>query len=595
MDNPKSQEECSSRGCSANDDENFEHCHTVASYLNQLRKTGKFCDVKLLVEEETFPAHKAVLCSAGGYFSAVFQHDLQEKHAPQIELPTICPSIFDGVLDYIYTGRINLGDLTQSQNVLIAADYLNLARLREATMEHMKSFLTTSNFLRTLTFAERYNFEELSKKICNFAENNFTAIVDEGKHLEFTVDQLAKVLKSDDLLVENEEYVFDAMVQWIRHHPGQEECISTLFPHLRLCQISGSTIVDKILRENLILSDENSRNVILAHLKEVMYQNGFCDDQVTANRRPRRVVEAVILLSGSNQPLCYIPSIQQWYHMPAMQWEHKNTPIALCNGKLYVTSGRSGIGLVAQTENYNPQTNEWSSTGSLPTSNYWPGLVSLHGFLYLVGGRTPTSRLKTVWRYDPRINQWDLVASLREERSGPAVVSCMNHIYAIGGRKNPNEDLSSCERYSPLTNDWKPVAPMNTGRSLAAAANIGHRIFVIGGSEDSGMFQLAIPTNEVYDCLLDEWSLIPCCLANRVAPGICSLANKIYIFGGRNQQESLTTVEVYDSTTNEWEVTSQCDKLHNTFSISCCVFYLPKKHLQTFPRLMNSTRQNLEC
>jgi hypothetical protein len=595
MNDPGEQVECSSQACSSNHEEYCQHCHKVTSYLNQLRKTGKFCDVVLLVGEETFPAHKALLCSAGGYFSAMFEHDLREKNAREIELPTVCPSIMDGVLDYIYTGEINLGDLTQSQNVLIAADYLNLARLREASMVHMKSFLTTSNFLHTLTFAEQYNFEELSEIVCCFAQSNFTAIVQERKHLEFTVDQLVKVLKSDDLVVEKEEYVFDAIVQWITHHPGKEGSISTLFPHVRLCEIPESTIVDKILRENLILSNENSLNVALAHLKEVMYLKGFCDDQVAANRKPRQVVEAVILLSGSNQPLCYIPSMQGWYLMPSMQWEHKNTPITLCNAKLYVTSGRSGIGLIAQTEYYNPQTNTWSSTGSLPASNYWPGLVSLLGFLYLVGGRTPTSRLKTVWRYDPRINQWDMVSSLREERSGPAVVTCMNHIYAIGGRKNPNEDLSTCERYSPQTNEWKPVASMKTGRSLAAAATIGHRIFVIGGSEDSGMYQLAIPTNEVYDCLLDEWSLIARCQADRVAPGICSLANNIYIFGGRNQQQSLTTVEVYDSTTDMWQVTSNCDKLLNTFSISCCVFYLPKKHLQTFTRLTNNAGQNLDC
>lgn len=595
MNNPDNQGGNSGQVCGSNHDKNHDHCHKVTTYLNQLRKASKFCDVVLLVGEETFPAHKSVLCSAGGYFSAVFEHDLREKNARQIELPTVCPTVMNSVLDYIYTGEIHLGDLAQSQNVLMAADYLDLARLSEATMVHMKSFLTISNFLHTLTFAEQYNFEELNDIICKFVQSNFNAIIQEGKHLEFTVDQLVKVLKSDDLVVEKEVYVFDAIVQWISHHPGEEGRISTLFPHVRLCEIPESTIVDKILKENLILSNEISLNAALGHLKEVMYLKGFCDDQVAANRKPRRVVEAVILLSGSNQPLCYVPSTQGWYDMPPMQWEHKNTPIALCNGKLYVTSGRSGLGLVAQTEYYNPQTNKWSSTGSLPASSYWPGLVSLHGFLYLVGGRTPSCRLKLVWRYDPRINQWDMVASLREERSGPAVVSCMNHIYAIGGRKSPNEDLSSCERYSPLTNEWTPVAPMKIGRSLAAAANIGHHIFVIGGSEDSGTYQLAIPTNEVYDCLLDEWSLISRCHSERVAPGICSLNNNIYIFGGRNQQQSLATVEVYDRSSDEWQVISNCDKLLNTFSISCCVFYLPKKNLETFTRLANNAGQNLDC
>lgn len=561
------------------------HSYHVVSFLNELRKNAQYCDVVLVVRDEKFPAHKAVLCSAGGYFAAVFEHNLREKKALEVELPAICPGVMNGVLDYVYTGKINLGDLNHSQNVLIAADYLSLAKLQEAAILHMKSFLTTENFLGTLTFSERYDFVELSKLVYDFIQTQFTEIKKSGKHLEFSLCQLMKIVKSDDLVVQTEEDVFDAIIQWINHNPNQNKAISHLFPLIRLCEIPESTIVDKILRESLVLSDEKSLNAALGHLKEVMYLKGFCDDHVAENRKPRRVIEAVILLSGSNEPLCFIPSDQSWFHMPSMHWEHKNTPITLCNGKLYVTSGRSGNGLLAQTEFYNPQTNKWMSTGALPASSYWPGLVSLHGFLYLVGGRTPTNRLKTVWRYDPRINQWDMVAPLREERSGPAVVSCMNHIYAIGGRKSAIEDLRSCERYSPLTNMWKDISPMKTGRSLAAAANIGHRIFVIGGSEDSGTYQLAINTNEVYNCLVDEWSLIARCHADRVAPGGCSIGNKIYIFGGRNQQESLTSIEAYDSSKDEWEIVSSCDDLLNTFSISCCVFYLPKKHLNTFTRV----------
>lgn len=575
---------------------NKDHCYKVSINLNELRKTNKFCDVILVAGKKRFPAHKAVLCTAGGYFSAVFDHDLKERHAQEIELPTICPSIMDVVLEYIYTGQMTLGDLQTSQNVLIAADYLSLTRLRKTAIDHMKAFLTTSNFLQTLNFADRFNFAELSAIVCSYVQCNFTAILKAKQHLRLGVEQLVKILKSDDLKVEKEEDVFDALVEWINYGPRERASnISTLFAHTRLCEIPHDIVIDKILREKLVISDPDCYNRTLEYLKDVMIMKGFCGDKVVSTRRPRQSVEAVMVLSGTNQPMCYLPSTNCWYHMPHMQWEHKNTPISLCDGQLYVTSGRSSNGLVGQTEVYDPKTNQWTSTGSLPASNYWPGLVSLHGLLYLVGGRTPTSRLKTVWRYDPKINQWDMVSSLMEERSGPAVVSCLGHIYAIGGRKTPNEDLSSCERYDPLTNMWQPIASMKTGRSLAAATNIAHRIFVIGGSEDSGMYQLAIQTNEVYDSLLNEWSLIARCCSDRVAPGICSFGKKIYIFGGRNQQESLITVEVYNSKENEWQVVGNCDRLLNTFSISCCIFYLPTQHLKTFTKLTSNAAQNLEC
>lgn len=591
----ESQRENSSQTCCSIKDERKEHRYRVTNNLNELRKTNKFCDVVLIAGNKRFPAHKAVLCTAGGYFSAVFDHDLKEKYAQEIELSTICPSIMDVVLNYIYTGEMTLDDLQTSQNVLIASDYLSLTHLRDAAMEHMKAFLTTSNFLQTLNFADRYNFAELSSIVCLYVQCNFTAIVKEKQHLDFTVEQLIKVLKSDDLIVEKEEDVFDSVVQWIKHHPEQKASLSMLFAQTRLCEIPQQTVVDKILREKLILSDVTCLNQTLEYLKKVMILKDCCNDKVTSTWKPRQVVEAIMILSGTNQPMCYLPNSNHWYYMPHMQWEHKNTPITLCGGQVYVTSGRSSNGLVAQTEVYDPKTNQWMSTGSLPASNYWPGLVSLYGFLYLVGGRTPTNRLKTVWRYDPRINQWDMVSSLLEERSGPAVVSCSGHIYAIGGRKSPNEDLDSCEKYDPTSNEWKSIASMKTGRSLAAATSIGHRIFVVGGSEDSGMYQLAIQSNEVYDCVLDEWSLFARCCSDRVAPGICSFGDKIFIFGGRNQQQSLTTVEVYDSNENVWITESNCDKLLNTFSISCCIFYLPKQHLKKFTKLTNNAGQNLDC
>ena len=597
MSSPRVKRENSSQtNCNLKQEGSQEHRFNVTSNLNEQRKTNTFCDVVLIAGKKRFPAHKAVLCTAGGYFSAVFDHDLKERHAEEIELPTICPSIMDLVLEYIYTGEMSLGDLQTCQNVLIGADYFSLSRLRDTAIEHMKPFLTTSNFLQTLNFAEQLNFTELSAIVYSYVESNFTTLLEEDKHLDFTVEQLVQVLKSDDLEVEKEEKVFDAIVQWIEHDPAERSNkISTLFTATRLSEIGQEIIFEKILAEHLVTSDETCLKHTLKYLKEAVLAEGFFKDKVLPARKPRQTVEAVMVLSGSNQPMCYVPGSNAWYHMPRMQWEHKNTPICLCDDHLYVTSGRSSNGLVTQTEKYSPKTNQWTSTSSLPVSNYWPGLVSLNGFLYLVGGRTPTNRLKTVFRYDPRINHWYPVSSLQEERSGPAVASCMGHIYAIGGRKTPNLDLKSGEKYDPSCNTWQTIAPMKTGRSLAAAANIGHRIFIIGGSQDSGMFQIAIDSNEMYDCILDEWSLIARCCSDRVAPGISAFGDKIHIFGGRNQQQSMTSVEVYDSNEDSWQVVSSCDKLLNTFSISCCIFYLPKQYLQEFTRFTINAGQNMDC
>ena len=63
-----------------------EHPHegTLLRGLDELRKHGLLCDVKLVVEGSEFNAHRAVLASCSSYFRSMFTTSMIEKEKGKI-------------------------------------------------------------------------------------------------------------------------------------------------------------------------------------------------------------------------------------------------------------------------------------------------------------------------------------------------------------------------------------------------------------------------------------------------------------------------------------------------------------------------------
>ena len=81
---------------------------TLLRGLDELRKSGVLCDIKLIVESKEFDAHKSVLASCSTYFRVMFTTSMIEKEKDQIEIKDISTEGLDAVLKFIYTNTINI-------------------------------------------------------------------------------------------------------------------------------------------------------------------------------------------------------------------------------------------------------------------------------------------------------------------------------------------------------------------------------------------------------------------------------------------------------------------------------------------------------
>jgi len=99
-------------------------------------------------------------------------------------------------------------------------------------------------------------------------------------------------------------------------------------------------------------------------------------------------------------------------------------------------------------------------------------------------------------------------------------------------------------------NTWSTMAPMLTARSDLAAAAVNGKIYAIGGANSSG---INLSTVEVYDPSTNAWSAVASMPTARRLLAAGAVNGKIYAIGGDNSPAfNLSTVEVYDTSSNTW-------------------------------------------
>ena len=94
------------------DVEHFEH---LSGDFYDLYKSGEHADVTFVVSGVRFPAHRIILAGRCAYFKVLLFGEMKEARlGPGAEIPfsDTTPEAFGALLEYIYSGKLCLGDLS---------------------------------------------------------------------------------------------------------------------------------------------------------------------------------------------------------------------------------------------------------------------------------------------------------------------------------------------------------------------------------------------------------------------------------------------------------------------------------------------------
>jgi kelch-like protein 19 len=88
--------------------------------MQMMRSHHMLTDVVLEVGSELFHAHKVVLAAASPYFKAMFTGGLKESEMSRVKLQGVCPSSMGVLIKFMYTGTVNISELTVCELLLTA-------------------------------------------------------------------------------------------------------------------------------------------------------------------------------------------------------------------------------------------------------------------------------------------------------------------------------------------------------------------------------------------------------------------------------------------------------------------------------------------
>ena len=134
----------------------LELLNNYESFLNN----KKLCDVTIVISGEKLHAHKAILAAQSPVFMNMFVNDTIENREGILQITDIDFKVFQELLRFIYSGKIESMD-TIVNDLLIAADKYSIGGLLLKCEQYLQSILNEHNVINILELADNHNAENL--------------------------------------------------------------------------------------------------------------------------------------------------------------------------------------------------------------------------------------------------------------------------------------------------------------------------------------------------------------------------------------------------------------------------------------------------
>lgn len=166
------------------------------------------------------PIHRVILTAASKYFAAALASNSQEDNESEIILQNTDGRTVKAIVDFCYTGHINLTEKNVEEFMKIASN-VELDLLVEKCCRFYRDKLSPSNSISTLMIADKYNILELRR-------NAFDVICDSFETLPLTDIQsldhrvLLEILKCDKIQA-SEELMFKRLLEWFHNKESERK------------------------------------------------------------------------------------------------------------------------------------------------------------------------------------------------------------------------------------------------------------------------------------------------------------------------------------------------------------------------------------
>ena len=546
-----------------------QHHDELIERINALRTKQRFCDVTVVVKGQEFRAHKLVLAAASPFFLSLLESQMKERTEDliKIELQEATAHVMEEVLAYVYTGNVSL-TAENGHDLIATADYLLLPGLKTMAEDFLKLHLTIENSVFNYCFAEKYQCCGLKEDSFKMINENFRKVMETADFLSLDENQVLNWVSSDDVIVEAEQDIFEGILRWVLHNRSErEENFPKLLQQVRLSSVSHEYLFNELLNEELIKTNLDCVNFVMECVKLIF--NCRAGSSIKPARKCLEKNESVIFACGGREAVCYLPAENKWHKLMNSTLEHKDHCMIQYRDRVYVFSPQMVEDNQSHlVEYYMPSTNSW---GTIQTKFKFPDekFIGLFVLDDNKGWWILTEAQHTSYLYEYNLDKNIWVGSFRcLDRWGACFVSDGHYIFIIGGTleessflENKTKGTTEVKKIIPADEtendevEFKVVAPMNEARHDAFGAAMDGKIYVAGGKQrdENSLSEKVLASCEVYDPSTDEWQVMPSLNVPRYSASMVCFKGALYVVGGLNMFKcGELSVEMLDSGVNEW-------------------------------------------
>ena len=542
------------------------------------------CDLTLVAEDgKEFKAHRQILSEASQFFEKLLNSDMKESKEGTVRLEVLAASAMGDILEFIYTGSVQISSADHAQDMIAMADYLLLPRLKSFAGRELVPKLNVSNCISYHYFAKRYRCQELTFESSKFILENILAVAKTEEFLNLSSEELKMWISSDEINVTAEEDAFKLGLAWIYHDKNERKrYFAELFGHVRLIYISRDYLIRNVVTNELVKDNEGCLDLVnkVVNLIDFNSSMNVCDT-------PRKSLKSsVIVISTVEQEniLCYYPREDKWYKCPDRSPPAYNSLMFSCYGKLYFLNEATQT--ISRCESFS---NRWSSlrfnerryvnqffvrnedeiyalvSDDQVSCKECVALIRSRGIdqsfeIERVEGNTLCGRkhLSAITKYKPESNVWEDISSFDlGSRMGCCIVAKDNFIYLIGGVDNSGKIMNNADRYDLIAKEWGKIVDIQEGRAGATGAVAYGKIFIAGGIKEDNCTLLR--TCEVYDETTNEWHYIESLPLTgpleRLYIKMMCVDGSLFVVGGyfySAESDPYITIHCYDPLRTKW-------------------------------------------
>ncbi|XP_068603855.1 kelch-like protein 40b isoform X2 [Brachionichthys hirsutus] len=533
--------------------------------LCDLLENDKLVDCVLKVKDKEFPCHRLVLCACSSYFRSIFLSDLDESKKKEVVLEDVEPGVVGLILKYLYTSKINVTE-HNVQDIFAVANMYQIPSIFTVCVSFLQKRLSLSNCLAIFRLGLMLDCPRLAVSARNFACERFHLISRDEDFLQLLPSELAAILANDNLGVETEEAVFEALMNWVsRDTEGREKELPGLLDCVRLRLVNEDYLKEKVEKHKLISSNPELqqklqliRDARAGKMPEVQKskskkeggaendgeaeaneeEEGLLPGILNDNLRFGMFMRNLILMINDTGAVAYDPTGNDCFAASVSAQVPKNhVSLVTRENQIFVAGGlffdehNKEDPLCSYFLQYDPVSADWLGMPPVPSPRFLFGLAEAENSIFVIGGKELKEQeqtLDSVLVYDRQSFKWGESEPLPYPVYGHATISHKDVVYVIGGKGDNKTCLRKMCSYDPKRFEWKELAPMKAARCLFGATVHKDKIYVAAGVTDGGLADSV----EVYDVASNKWSGCAAFPQERSSLNLASVGGALFAVGG---------------------------------------------------------------